>query len=96
MWINLRHLDDCFPDYDQCWSTVKAILASDPTVTVAMLVSRSTACSEIIYQAMSEFGTDEDYEIQVNARLHRAYPEQREPEKRLELTIKNAVGGEEE
>ena len=96
MWINLRHLDDCFPDYDQCWSTVKAILASDAKATVNLLVSRSTACSEIIYEAMSEFAADENYKIRVDARLHRAFAEQREPEKRLEISIENAVGGEEE
>jgi hypothetical protein len=96
MWILLPYLDEPFPDYEQAWATVRSVLSADKDATVVLRVCRSTAASAHIYEALQEFGTDSNFSIGVNARLHRAYEEQRVPEKRLELRISNVVRGEEE
>jgi cobalamin biosynthesis Co2+ chelatase CbiK len=86
-WINLRHLDDAFPDYEKTFKMVEAILETDSKTTVHLLICRSTACSEHVYMALEHFGRKKGYNIRVDAKQHQAYPRQKTPEKRLEIVV---------
>ena len=86
-WINLRYLDDSFPDYDKAFRMVEAILEEDPKTTVCLLVTRSTAATEHVYMALDHFGRKDGYNVRVDGRKHTAYPGQETPEMRLEVQV---------
>ena len=98
MWINLPHLDNSFPEYEEAWKMVRSVLTADKEVVVVMLITRSTAATQHIFEALTEFGQDPNYEIKVNGRMHCSYPGQNNGrgEKRIEVQITTTVGGEEE
>ena len=95
-WIHLPHLDDSFPDYEKAFAMVDAVLDTDPSTTVCLLVTRSTAASLHVCTALRYFGPREGYEVKVDGRQHTSYRGQTEPEWRLEVQVTRTQEDEEE
>lgn len=60
---NLNNLDEAFPNYEQTWKVCDALFQADPDAMVVLILTRSTACSEAMFEVLARYRWDDSVEL---------------------------------